>query len=128
MIWYAAFFLTLCPVALCRFDLVPALLGFLAATCWFGNRPRWGGGLAALGTLVKLFPAAVAVPGMAVDLRERSWSRWGLTTFLPTLLVGIGWLVRDGRFRGPGIDPLSRRSGARIRLDLHGALAHRTQI
>ena len=97
MTWYAAFFLTLCPVALCRFDLVPALLGFLAATCWFGNRPRWGGGLAAIGTLVKLFPAAVAVPGMAVDLRERSMVRWGLTAFLPTLLAGIAcWFAMGG--------------------------------
>ena len=72
MTWYAAFFLALCPVALCRFDLVPALLGFLAATCWFGRPSSMGRGLAAIGTLVKLFPAAVAAPGMAVDLRERS--------------------------------------------------------
>ena len=97
MTWYAAFFLALCPVALCRFDLVPALLGFLAAACWFGHRPRWGGALAAIGTLVKLFPAAVAVPGMAVDLRERSCSRGGLTTFLPTLLSGMAcWFAMGG--------------------------------
>jgi hypothetical protein len=95
--WYASCFLALCPVALCRFDLVPALLGFAAAACWFGDRPRWGGALAGLGALVKLFPAAVAIPGLVIDLRRRPGRRSGTETFLPVLLAGCAfWFAMGG--------------------------------
>jgi hypothetical protein len=96
--WYAASFLVLCPVALCRFDLVPALLGFLAAAFWTGPSPRWGGAVAAIGTLVKLFPGAVAAPGMASDVRSGSVRESGLMIFLPLLLTGlVAWFALGGR-------------------------------
>lgn len=95
--WYASFFLTLCPLALCRFDLVPGLLGFLATTLWFGRCPRWGGALAAIGTLVKLFPAAVAAPGIASALRERPMRWSGVTMFSLALLIGVStWFAMGG--------------------------------
>ena len=97
--WYAVCFLALCPVALCRFDLVPAVVGFLAATCWSGDRPRWGGALAAIGTLVKLYPAALAGPGLAVDLRERSLSRSGM---LVSCRRSWSASVAGSRWAGPG--------------------------
>ncbi len=74
LIWLTAFFAAVCPFVMGRYDAVPALIGFGAALLWSGGKPVLGGFCAALGTLVKVVPGAVAVPGVVFDLRRKKIS------------------------------------------------------
>jgi hypothetical protein len=67
--WYALAFLSLCPMAVLRFDLAPTLLAFAAAYAWGVGRSRLGGVLAGAGILAKIFPGVIALPGMLADWR-----------------------------------------------------------
>ncbi len=94
--WYSAFFLALCPLVVVRFDLVPTLLGFLAA-CWFSSgRTVRGGIAAALGVLGKIVPVVILPPLMAIGDDWRSKAK-GLAAFSLTLGVGgAAWLWLGG--------------------------------
>ena len=99
--WYSAFFLALCPLVVLRFDLVPTLLGFIAA-CWLSSGQMARGGIAAgVGVLVKLVPVVIVLPLMAIGGRWKSKAK-GLAAFLLTLGAGGAawfWLGGEGLIR-----------------------------
>jgi hypothetical protein len=84
LIWYLACYLFLCRLIVSRLDVVPALLAFAAAAAWSGDRPVRGGGLAALGALVKVFPGLALVPA---GLREVA--RWRETRLRGSIAFGV---------------------------------------
>ena len=86
--WYTLAFAGLCPMLLARFDLVPTALAFAAALGWFGRRPILGGTLAALGALVKIFPALIAAPALLLALRRPRLLR-GHVAFALVLALGV---------------------------------------
>jgi hypothetical protein len=71
LVWYSVFLFCLSPLFVGRFDAAPMALGFAAACAWFSERPILGALLAAFGTLVKLAPGAVAVPGLLLGFTRR---------------------------------------------------------
>jgi hypothetical protein len=97
--WYTAFLIPLCPLFVGRFDLAPAALAFAAACWWYSGRPVLGGVTSALGTLVKLAPGAVALPGLALDLSGKGRHRLrGALSFVLTLAAGLAvWSLVAGR-------------------------------
>jgi hypothetical protein len=91
-------FLFLGRLIVCRIDVVPALLAFLAAAEWSVGRPIRGGVLAAIGGLVKLFPALAILPAGLRELSRGGESRpIGLVAFAVAFGVGLaGWGVLGG--------------------------------
>lgn len=86
--WSCLIMAALGPLPIARFDLVPALLAFGSAALFAGlARPGVGGLVAAIGTLVKVFPGAVMVPAMT---RPGRWR--GVVAYLPAMAAGLlGW-------------------------------------
>jgi hypothetical protein len=99
--WYTLFLAALAPIVFAKLDLVPMTLVFAAALCWSSGGSIWGGLLTAAGTLVKVFPAVLALPGFIWDASKpgRSRSR-GMISFL--LCMGVGLVTWRG-FGGSGI-------------------------
>jgi hypothetical protein len=96
--WYSAFLLVLCPVAVSRFDLIPASLAFAAAVAWASGWSRSGGVLTGFGILTKIFPGVVVFPGLFWDLgRSRKAAFTGVSAVVLTLVVGsLAWLGLGG--------------------------------
>ncbi|MDB5351127.1 MAG: putative rane protein [Planctomycetota bacterium] len=96
--WLTAFFATVSPFVMGRYDAVPAVLGFAAACAWFSGRGALGGGLSALGALVKIVPGAVALPGIIGELM--GWTRprgRGTMAFGFVFLAGVAaWFAIGG--------------------------------
>ncbi len=99
---YSIFYLFLSRLVVARYDAAPMLLAFASSTWWFSGRCARGGIAAALGTLMKVFPAVIAPLAVAGDLTGPGRSRVrGLIGFLATLLAGsLTWLAIGG---GPGV-------------------------
>jgi hypothetical protein len=96
--WYSAFFVTVCPWVAGRFDIVPAAFSFASACFWFSGRPAAGGMLAGLGTLVKIIPGAVALPGMIWEAhRLRETKARGTIAFFLSVAAGTAfWFALGG--------------------------------
>ena len=98
--WLTAFFTTVSPFAIGRYDLVPAVLAFASAGFWFGTRPGLGGILAAIGFLAKIVPGAVAIIGTLGEVLGTIRPRTrGSSAF--ALVVGTGIALWFG-VGGPG--------------------------
>jgi hypothetical protein len=93
--WYTVCFCVLCPLAVARFDLLPALLATASVLAWIGGRRASGGVLAAIGALVKIFPGLVAGLAFVGDLRQRRKALFrGALAFTATLAAGaVLWLA-----------------------------------
>lgn len=88
--WYLVSFLFLGRLIVSRIDVVPALLMYVAALSWTARRPILWGCLAALGGLVKVVPALVALPASLGELaRPRSTRLVGTITFTACSAVGV---------------------------------------
>jgi hypothetical protein len=96
--WYTLCFAALGPLTVSRFDLAPMAIGFAAALAWFSGRNRLGGLAAAVGTLVKLAPGAVAAPALVWEASRLRASRLrGMAIFVATLAIGLaGWAALAG--------------------------------
>ena len=88
--WYTVVFAVLCPMTVCRFDLLAMAWSFAAAVAWSSGRPGLGGLLAGSGVHIKVVPGVIAVVGLAIpgDGRVR-----GLVGFLATLAAGFAVMV-----------------------------------
>ena len=97
--WYTLFLVALCPLALGPFDLAPTLLVFLAACAWSTGKNGWGGVIAGLGVLMKVFPGAVALPGLILEASRIRQSRLrGTLAFVVTVALGLAaWFLIAGR-------------------------------
>ncbi len=96
--WYTLFFLVLSRLLVSRFDAAPTMLAFGASVWWFSGRLRSGGLAAALGTLMKVYPAVVPLLGSIRDLTRPGPARYrGAIAFAFTLSLGIAsWLILGG--------------------------------
>jgi hypothetical protein len=89
LLWYTCFFAALYPFVAMHFDLIPATVAFAAAIAWASGRPTQGGFLAAAAAFLKVFPAAVALPGIVREIRGRGAMGWrGTLAFTLVLVVG----------------------------------------
>lgn len=95
---YTMLYTLLARFVVIRYDAAAALAGFCAAAWWFSGRPRRGGTMAAVGALLKIYPAAIAVVAVPGDLMTGARDRWrGLAAFAAALLVGtVAWLAIGG--------------------------------
>lgn len=95
---YTVLYMLLARFVVIRYDAAAALAGFCAAAWWFSGRPRRGGAMAAVGALLKIYPAAIAVVAVPGDLLTGARDRWrGLAAFAAALLVGtVAWLAIGG--------------------------------
>ncbi|MHB1555882.1 MAG: glycosyltransferase 87 family protein [Isosphaeraceae bacterium] len=96
---YTVLYVLLARFVVIRYDAAASLAGFCAAAWWFSGRPRRGGAMAAVGALLKIYPAVIAVLAVPGDLmmagRER---RRGMTAFAVVFLAGaVVWLAIGGR-------------------------------
>jgi hypothetical protein len=98
LIWYTLFFLSLCPLTIARFDLAPMAFAFAAAVWWFSGRNGLGGMMAGIGTLIKIFPAVVAIPAMLWETtRHRFSDRRGMMGFALSITAGTAfWIALGG--------------------------------
>src|SRR5579864_1431523 len=96
--WYTASFAALYPVIGSRYDLAPAAVVLAGALAWIGGRPVAGGLVTAAGTLMKIFPAAVAAPAAVFELAAARVTRVrGLLTFaVATVAGGVAWYAVGG--------------------------------
>ena len=96
--WYALCVAALYPFLANRYDWAPMAVAFAATRIWFGARAVMGGAVAALGTLLKLFPAAVAALALTYEAREIRTTRLrGVATFTVLMLIaGTVWLALGG--------------------------------
>jgi Glycosyltransferase family 87 len=96
--WYTVFYLLLSRLMFSRYDAAPTLLSFAASTWWFSGRPRAGGIAAALGTLMKVYPAVLALVAVPFDSSRLGRSRGrGLIAFVAVVVLGLmGWLAIGG--------------------------------
>jgi hypothetical protein len=89
LVRYTILYLFLARLIVLRYDAAAMFLGFAASTWWSSGRAGPGGIAAALGALMKVFPAAVAVVAAPWELlRNRSPGR-GLLTFTGTMTLGV---------------------------------------
>ncbi|MFO0950902.1 MAG: glycosyltransferase 87 family protein [Isosphaeraceae bacterium] len=92
--WYSLTLLALCPMALCRFDLLAMAWTFAAACAFASGKPRLGGWLAGLGFHVKLIPAVTVVPEVFRPSRPRAL---GVGSVVASVLIGFGlWYALAG--------------------------------
>jgi hypothetical protein len=94
--WYSLVLALLCPLALCRFDLMATAWAFAAALAFSSARPGLGGVLAGTGVHLKIVPGVTALVGIASPGPGRPR---GLVGFLATCAAGVGgtlWL--GGRY------------------------------
>jgi len=76
--------------------MAPAAVAFAGAVSWFGGRPVLGAVLTAAGTLLKIFPAAVAVPA-AVSETPAVGSTRGFPVFATAVIGGgAAWIILGG--------------------------------
>jgi hypothetical protein len=96
--WYLVGYLFLCRLMVSRLDVVPALLGFLAAAEWCRGRPIRGGVFAAIGGLVKVFPALAVLPaGLREFSRDRESRPLGSLAFAGVFTTGlVAWAILGG--------------------------------
>lgn len=88
--WYVVCFLFLGRLVVSRLDVLPTLLLYLAALSWTARRPILWGSLAALGGLVKVFPALVAIPASLGEFsRLRSSRLRGTLAFSLCFVLGL---------------------------------------
>src|SRR5262249_12405963 len=76
LLWYTCFFAALYPFVAMHYDLIPATVAFAAAIAWASGRPARGGLLAAAAAFLKVFPAAVALPGIVGEIKARRPAGW----------------------------------------------------
>ena len=99
--WYTLFFLMLSRLVVSRYDAAPMLFGFGASVWWFSGRGVLGGLAAAVGTLMKVYPALVALIASAGDLaRPRTERGKGMIAFSFTLVLGAAAWLSLGGMRG----------------------------
>lgn len=98
LVRYTFLYLFLSRLLVLRYDAATTFLGFAAATWWFSGRGRRGGLAAALGTLMKVYPAAIAIVAVPWDLVRPGSSRGrGLAAFLISMTLGsLAWLAVGG--------------------------------
>ena len=101
LIWYTIFYIFMSRLVVCRFDPAPAVVAFAAATAWVSGRDGQGGTLAALGALVKYYPALVAGPaGLDELVRWRRSHLRGVIVFAVVLGSGLLMWAAIGSPRG----------------------------
>jgi hypothetical protein len=93
--WLTLAFAVLCPLALCRFDLLAMSWTFAAAVVWHSRRPLLGGILAGSGILLKLVPGVVAVPGLMSSRTGRLRALGGLV--VSASLGATSWFLLGGQ-------------------------------
>ena len=100
LIRYTILYLFLSRLMVLRYDAAAMFLGFAGATWWFSGRGVRGGIATALGTLMKIYPAVIAMLVAPWDLTRPASSRGrGLAPFVATILVGsLAWLAVGGRY------------------------------
>jgi hypothetical protein len=96
--WYTLSYALLSRLVVSRYDAAPMLVAFAASAWSLSERPWRGGAAAGLGTLLKVYPAALAVVIIPFDLAQPGPRRGaGLAAFAATLIVGLaGWLAIGG--------------------------------
>lgn len=96
--WYVLCVAVLAPMALGRYDLAPALLAFAAGLSLVRQSYARAGVFAAVGFLVKLFPALVLAPAVASCGFKREYRNWRtLAVALLTALLGFAvWFLIGG--------------------------------
>jgi hypothetical protein len=96
--WYTAFFVSLCPLIITKYDAIPMALGFGAACAWFTGRAKIGGCLAGIGALTKIFPGAIAAPGLIWDATRPPGQRGrGLAALVASVAAATAsWLALGG--------------------------------
>jgi hypothetical protein len=99
LIWYTAFFASLCPLLMGPYDLAPMAVAFAAALLWFSGRNVTGGALSGVGFLMKVFPGAVAAPALIWEAaRFRETRGRGIMSFLATVVSGMAfWFWLGGK-------------------------------
>jgi hypothetical protein len=97
--WYTLFFLLLSRLLVSRFDAAPMLLGFAASAWWFSSRNVLGGLAAAVGALMKVYPAVVAPLAATWEVTRTAAVRGRGTAafFLASLIGAAAWLAVGGR-------------------------------
>lgn len=94
LVWYSFCVGALSPFAFTHYDMVPATVAFCATIAWREGRGVIGGGLAAVGSAIKLFPGLCALPYVFVRLRNRKRSSSDILAFLVACLAWVGtWYV-----------------------------------
>jgi hypothetical protein len=96
---YTMLYLLLSRLLVSRYDAAPMFLGFAAASWWFSGCRERGGLVAALGTLMKVYPAVVAIVAGPWDLTRAGPRRGrGVAVFIGASLLGtLAWLAIGGR-------------------------------
>jgi hypothetical protein len=98
LVWYTAFFASLCPLLMGPYDLAPMAVAFAGAYFWFSGRNATGGVLTGLGVLLKIFPGVVAAPALVWEIAHwRETRARGMLAFLGTVTAGVAlWIVLGG--------------------------------
>lgn len=86
--WYTVFVLILCRLVVTRYDAAPMLVGFAAAVWWSSNRGTLGGLASAIGALLKIYPAAIALVASVGDWK-RGRRPSGALAFALTSILGV---------------------------------------
>ena len=96
--WYTLCITALYPFLANRYDWAPMAVAFAASRIWFGGRPVMGGATAAVGTLLKLFPATIAALALTCEARQIRMTRLrGVATFTGIMVIaGAAWLALGG--------------------------------
>jgi hypothetical protein len=98
LVWYTLLYLLLSRLLVSRYDAATMFLGFAASIWWFSRRRGRGGLATALGTLMKVYPAVIAMVAIPWDLTRPGPSRGrGLAAFIAALSLGsLAWLATAG--------------------------------
>jgi hypothetical protein len=94
--WYTAYFVILCPLIVTRFDVVPMLLAFLAATLFARDRPVSGGLTAGIGALTKLVPGLTILPTLASTSPSQSKAKAAAALLIVVILAILGTYMLVG--------------------------------
>src|SRR5262249_39816946 len=95
---YTALYLFLSRLMVSRYDAATMFVGFAASTWRFSGRRRQGGLAGAVGTLMKVYPAVIAMVAAPWDLARPGPSRGlGLAAFITALAIGsLAWVATGG--------------------------------
>lgn len=97
LVWYTLDFAILCPMTVCRFDLLVMAWTFAAAVAWSSGRAGLGGVLAGSGAHLKIVPGVIAAVGLATPDDARVGARRrGLIGLVATLAIGLAIMVGLG--------------------------------
>lgn len=102
LIRYTILYLLLSRLIVLRYDAATMFVGFAASCWWFSGHSGRGGVAAALGTLMKVYPATVALVAAPWDLARKSSRGRGLAAFIGALTLGVLAWVAIGTPRGVG--------------------------